>query len=103
MSLSSEGVNSLDFDENNQAFRVDRRLDGVFLQTIDMQTGQVTDVGDMGPVTVTGIAFDPSVTAVPEPSSIAFMTTVTIGLIARRRKLRWLRSPHYRDPKNPPN
>ena len=91
--LTGNPTNTLDFDENDVAYSVERRFDvsnaylGTFLQTIDIQTGVVTDVAriqtsaNISPH-ISAIAFTSfEVSAVPEPSTYALFSCVMLGMI----------------------
>jgi PEP-CTERM motif len=95
----------LDFDQNNVAYTVERKLElqpnnslryiGTFLQTIDITTGAVTEIGvirtaDGSLPQISAIAFTSvQITAVPEPSSCLLLGLMSLGttvILARRRQ-----------------
>ncbi|MFK8113540.1 MAG: hypothetical protein AB8B91_15145 [Rubripirellula sp.] len=114
--------NTLDFDENNVAYTVERRFErqpdmsqlyvGTFLQTIDISSGAVSDVamiqtpggGGFSPP-ISAIAFTSfSITAVPEPASLAwvmFASLVILGVISHSDRFEKLAL--FRQSKNRPN
>lgn len=103
----------LAFDDAGVAFTVTRNYDtsnpfnhvfqSSFLQTIDLTTGAVTTIGgDLG-LEFTALAFNSSITAVPEPTGTGMLVTL-IGYVAfrrsrsrcpRRRRFCFQRSEHH--------
>jgi hypothetical protein len=62
-----------------------------FLETINISTGAVTQVGDMGVIGISALAFQPNVAAVPEPSTLisgGIACMLGVGYGWRRRKAR---------------
>ncbi|WP_186776485.1 PEP-CTERM sorting domain-containing protein [Rubripirellula reticaptiva] len=83
IALDAQPHNGLDFDASGQAYTFSRGNSGTLLQTIDFTTGHVTDLDVFDVQGITAIAF---VTAVPEPSSLILISTVSVGLVMFRRR-----------------
>lgn len=87
--LSGEPENVLEFDAQGTAYTIDRREDGSYLQTIDLVTGQLTEIARIEnaatgqPLQVSSLA---SVTAVPEPSFLLLGSAGTLTILRRRRR-----------------
>ncbi|MGB7329447.1 MAG: PEP-CTERM sorting domain-containing protein [Rubripirellula sp.] len=83
IALDANPHNALEFDASGQAYTLSRGDTGTMLQSIDFTTGHVTDLNVFDVEGITAIAF---VTAVPEPSSLVLMSTVSVGLLMFRRR-----------------
>jgi len=89
--LSANLANSLAFDANDNLFSVSRPSGASgpsFLETIDIGTGNVTELGDIGVSGISALAFQSGATATPEPGSLALMAGAALSgsVFLRRRK-----------------
>ena len=84
--LNGHPSNALAFDENDVAFTVQRRMGGAFLQTIDILTGEVTDIGQINASNpnISAIAF--TAAAVPEPSTYGLFALLVAVVLYRQRR-----------------
>ena len=79
-------TNSLSIDHDSGiAYTVDITASGTLLKTLSLTDGSLTDVGNMGALQVTAIAFNNS-TAVPEPSSLALLSLLSMLPLASRMR-----------------
>lgn len=88
--LSENPNNALAFDENNTAYSVLRSDGNSFLVSVDLSTGVVTTIGDMGVSGISALAFAPVAANVPEPASMAIWGIGALGCAIagyRRRKV----------------
>ncbi|QDV62660.1 NHL repeat-containing protein [Crateriforma conspicua] len=86
--LSGEPANALTFGPGGRAFTVDRNTGESVLQTIDLQTGELTTIGSIRDAStgdllqITSIA---GATAVPEPQTWGFILVMSASLFRSRR------------------
>ncbi len=96
---ANNSISVLAFDESNQAFTVEYRsgepggLGEVWLQTIDTSTGAVANIGNLGALPISALAFTSlslsgNATAVPEPGSAICLVSSCCLALAWRRRLR---------------
>lgn len=91
LSASSNSISVLAFDKNNQAYSVEYKSGAAWLQTLDLTTGAVTNLGSLGAIPISALAFTSnllptSITAVPESGSAIWLLTISgIAFVNRRR------------------
>jgi len=89
--LTTATANSLAIDANGNAFSVafiknnPNEAAKAHLQSIDLATGTVTEVGEIGEYPISALMFA-NVTAIPEPSSFIVFAMIAVGLVVRRRR-----------------
>ena len=92
LSPSSNSISVLAFDENNQSYSVEYKSGATWLQTLDLTTGAVTNVGTLGAIPISALTFTSnalptSITAVPEPASATWRLTASGIVFVNRRRL----------------
>lgn len=87
--LNRSTNNALAFSPGGTAYSIIRASGTTTLVSIDLGTGIVTDIGDMGIGTIAALAFVDDSAAVPEPSALILQLTGLTGLVMfGRRRLR---------------
>jgi hypothetical protein len=76
--------NTLAFDKDDVAYTIARRSSSSVLQSVNLTTGQTTDLLDLGIADISAIAFAPA-NVIPEPSAGSLLIFGTVTSFGRRR------------------
>ena len=88
--LDASTNNALAFNPSGVAYSISRTGATTRLVTLNLTTGTVTDIGDMGTGAIAALVFvDDDIAAVPEPSAVVLqLTGVGAFVLFARRRLR---------------